>query len=166
MFTTHGEAMRLIWNVAVISAILGSGCRYVRNAEMEMTGTRLKGLGWFICVYQAINGRYPANLSEISSLRSLPAPDLGAACAELCAEPCDCRGWVDPSRWPDFMMTATPVDAWGTGFRYRVTPNAALPFALWSAGPDKVDRTSDDLMLASLPPHPSFRQFPNRTLDY
>ena len=50
-----------------------------------------------------------------------------------------------PKRWSQ-SMDQMPVDPWSRTYRYRALPEGdSRGFELWSAGPDGVDGTKDDL---------------------
>lgn len=54
---------------------------------------------------------------------------------------------VDPAKWKGpYLDKAIPLDPWGGEYKIR-SPGTFNPnsFDLWSAGPDKVDGTADDI---------------------
>jgi general secretion pathway protein G len=97
----------------------------VAAATTDIEGTIAVALD----LYELDNGAYPTTAQGLSAL--MEAPQSGSTTSK----------WKGP-----YIKKEIPGDPWGNEYRYEC-PGARDPsgYDLWSAGPDGVDGTEDDI---------------------
>ena len=96
-----------------------------RFSKEEITKQRLSLLNDAVMMYQLEAGRPPASLDQFMV---------------------DPAQITDPAKWGGSGLEhPLPLDAWRQPFGYEIIDAANGKFRLWSNGPDKKPRTSDDI---------------------
>ena len=100
---------------------------FSRKAKIEAARSQIGAFGSAIDLYRLTLDQYPPSLD---ALRVAPA-DL-----------------PDPTKWDGpYLAKEIPPDPWGREYKY-IAPGRRNPdsYDLWSAGPDGVDNTKDDIV--------------------
>lgn len=117
--------------IVVIEAIGGRiGKRYIDAAggeDIYRTRAKLKGVMGGLTSYHFIKGSYPKDAAAFKTLFGPPPDDGKFHLPHLSSEP-------------------RHVDAWKREFRYACPgKHNTATYDLWSAGPDGLDDTADDI---------------------
>ncbi len=111
------------------SSSLSQGPLAGSQARREQVRTQIGLLRDTLSLYKLTLRRYPTNAEGLESLWHAPAAEA------------DADHWSGP-----YFKGPPPVDPWGNPYVYR-SPGKYNPdsFDLWSAGPDGIDGTDDDV---------------------
>jgi general secretion pathway protein G len=123
------------WWLIVLLALTVLGCGYTdiiseKDLDPELrVNTQIKLLAMPLATYQLHVGRYPSTDAGLDA---------------LLVEPVDVS--VDKWRGP-YLQMAIPLDPWGNAYYYELVEVRGLGhYRIWSAGPDTIDGTEDDII--------------------
>ena len=122
------------WLLIVLLLLTVLGCGYTdiiseedRDPELRVN-TQIKLLALPLATYQMHVGRYPSTDAGLDALLVQPA-GMGAK-------------WRGP-----YLQKAIPLDPWGNAYYYELVKVQGWDrYRIWSAGPDTIDGTEDDII--------------------
>jgi general secretion pathway protein G len=127
--------MKRLLIVLLLLTVLGCGYTdiiSVEDIDPELrVNTQIELLDLSLGYYQLDVGRYPSTDAGLDALLVQPA-GMGAK-------------WRGP-----YLQKAIPLDPWGNAYYYELVEIRGLFYHhIWSAGPDTIDGTEDDIIKKS-----------------
>ena len=124
------EIMIVVMIIGMLAAITGTSViQRLKSAKIKIAKTYVKGAGaQALEMYFTDNGFYPTTDQGIAALMHKPTSS------------------PVPKSWTEPYLKEIPQDPWGEIYHYNCPGDkSGNDFDLWSAGPDRVSGTSDDI---------------------